>query len=91
MLPLIQQCHDAKREKKLSNRDIAEGSGVPLSTVNNFFRTADRSPCVDTAGSICAYLGISMDAFYGIQSPTAALPERPPEPEKCRQAIVHYA
>ena len=81
MLPLIQQCHDAKHEKKLSNRDIAEGSGVPLSTVNNFFRSVDRSPCVDTAGPICAYLGISMDAFFGIQPPPAAMSEQPPEPE----------
>ena len=50
----------------MTSQDIADQSGVPLSTVNNFFANALKSPSISTAGPICAVLGISMDEFFGI-------------------------
>lgn len=50
----------------MTAQDIADQSGVPLSTVNNFFANASKSPSINTAGPICAVLGISIDEFFGI-------------------------
>lgn len=50
----------------MTAQDIADQSGVPLSTVNNFFANASKSPSINTAGPICAVLGISLDEFFCI-------------------------
>ena len=76
MLSLIDQCRAAKEEKHITNKDIADGSGVPLNTVNNMFRATTHSPTLETLGPICAYLGISIDQFLGME-PTEDSP--PPE------------
>ena len=44
MLTLIDLCRAAKEERHLTNKDIADGSGVPLGTVNNLFRSSTHSP-----------------------------------------------
>ena len=59
-------CRDKKAALRMTAQDIADQSGVPLSTVNNFFANASKSPSISTAGPICAVLGISMDEFFGI-------------------------
>jgi len=50
----------------MTAQDIADVSGVPLSTVNNFFASASKSPALYTTAGICAALGISLDAYFGI-------------------------
>ena len=65
MLTLIDLCRAAKEERHLTNKDIADGSGVPLGTVNNLFRASTHSPTVETIGPICAFLDVSMDGFFG--------------------------
>lgn len=61
---------DVCREKKIAlgmtAQDIADASGIPLSTVNNFFAHASKSPALYTTAPICAALGVSLDAFFGI-------------------------
>lgn len=59
-------CREKKAALRMTAQDIADQSGVPLSTVNNFFANASKSPSISTAGPICAVLGISMDEFFGI-------------------------
>ena len=59
-------CRDKKTALHLTAQDIADESGVPLSTVNNFFANASKSPSINTAGPICAVLGISLDEFFDI-------------------------
>ena len=76
MLSLIDQCRAAKEEKHITNKEIADGSGVPLNTVNNMFRATTHSPTLETLGPICAFLGISIDQFLGME-PTEDSP--PPE------------
>lgn len=63
----IQDVCKAKRDALgMTIQDIAEASGIPLSTVNNFFTHASKSPYISTVGPICAVLGVSLDEFYGI-------------------------
>ena len=76
MLSLIDQCRAAKEEKHITNKEIADGSGVPLNTVNNMFRATTHSPTLETLGPICVFLGISIDQFLGMK-PTEDSP--PPE------------
>ena len=59
-------CKDKKAALHMTAQDIADESGVPLSTVNNFFANASKAPSINTAGPICAVLGISLDEFFGI-------------------------
>ena len=60
-------CREKRIALHLTAQDIADASNVPLSTVNNFFANASKSPSINTAGPICAVLGISLDEFYGIR------------------------
>ena len=59
-------CRDKKAALHMTAQDIADKSGVPLSTVNNFFANASKAPSINTAGPICAVLGISIDEFFDI-------------------------
>ena len=59
-------CREKKAALHMTAQDIADQSGVPLSTVNNFFANASKAPSINTAGPICAALGISLDEFFGI-------------------------
>lgn len=59
-------CRDKKAALHMTAQDIADKSGVPLSTVNNFFANASKAPSINTAGPICAVLGISIDEFFNI-------------------------
>lgn len=63
----IQEVCKAKRNALgMTIQDIAEASGIPPSTVNNFFTHASKAPYISTVGPICAVLGVSLDEFYGI-------------------------
>lgn len=59
-------CRERKAALGLTSQDIADKSGVPLSTVNNFFAKASKSPALYTTAPICAALGVSLDAFFNI-------------------------
>lgn len=63
---LQEKCRRARGEKKLTAQDIADASGIPLSTVNNFFSNASKLPSIGTAGPICRVLGVSIDSCWGI-------------------------
>lgn len=63
----IQDVCKAKRDALgMTIQGIAEASGIPPSTVNNFFTHASKAPYISTVGPICAVLGVSLDDFYGI-------------------------
>lgn len=39
-------CRDAKLEQHITAQEIADQSGVPLSSVNNFFASTSKAPGV---------------------------------------------
>lgn len=59
-------CRIRKEELKLTYQDISDASGVPLSTVQNFFSKLSKAPSIYTGAPICKVLGISLDEVYGI-------------------------
>lgn len=70
---LQELCREAKDAQRVTLQALSDSSGVPLSSVNNFFAAASKAPSVYNAGSICASLGVSMDEYFGIRP--AAAPE----------------
>jgi transcriptional regulator with XRE-family HTH domain len=59
-------CRIRKEELKLTYHDISDASGVPLSTVQNFFSKMSKAPSIYTVAPICKGLGISLDEIFGI-------------------------
>lgn len=59
-------CRIRKEELKLTYQDISDASGVPLSTVQNFFSKLSKAPSIYTVAPICKVLGISLDEIFGI-------------------------
>ena len=59
-------CRIRKEELKLTYQEISDDSGVPLSTVQNFFSKFSKSPSIYTVAPICKALGISLDESFGI-------------------------
>lgn len=54
-------CRIRKEELKLTYQDISDISGVPLSTVQNYFSKLSKAPSFYTVVAICKALGISID------------------------------
>ena len=65
-------CREKKAALRMTAQDIADASGVPLPTVNNFFAHASKSPALYTTAPICAALGVSLDEFFGISDKMTA-------------------
>lgn len=59
-------CRIRKEELKLTYQDISDASGVPLSTVQNYFSKLSKAPSFYTVVAICKSLGISIDKTYEI-------------------------
>ena len=59
-------CRIRKEELKLTYQDISDASGVPLSTVQNFFSKLSKAPSIYTVAPICKALGISLDEVFEI-------------------------
>lgn len=66
-------CKEARNRLGLTNQDISnrisERFGIEdfsINTVNNFFSERSKATTIYTTGYICAVLGISIDAVFGI-------------------------
>lgn len=62
-------CRERKEEIRWTAQMVSDESGVPFSTVNNFFCNTHRKPTLDTTGMICQVLGVSLDRYFNIQPP----------------------
>lgn len=67
-------CRAARNRQGLTNQDISnrisDRFGIEdfsVNTVNNFFSERSKATTIYTTGYICAVLGISVDAVFGIE------------------------
>lgn len=67
-------CKEARNRMGLTNQDIADRiserfsiDAFSVNTVNNFFSDRSKATTIFTTGYICAVLGISVDAAFGIE------------------------
>ena len=56
-------CRIRKEELKLTYQDISDASGVPLSTVQNFFSKMSKAPSIYTVAPICGAASVSVTAW----------------------------
>lgn len=59
-------CREARDRLNYTNQDIADKTGIPLSSVKNFFAGTSKAPSVINAGLICKFLGVSLDDYFEI-------------------------
>lgn len=59
-------CREARDKRSYTSQDLEDITGIPVSTINNFFATVSKAPNVYNAGAICKALGVSMDKYFGI-------------------------
>lgn len=63
---LQEVCREARDRLNYTNQDIADETGIPLSSVKNFFAATSKAPSAISAGLICKFLGVSLDDYFGI-------------------------
>lgn len=65
-LELRDICRKAKDDHGYTAQDLEDMTGIPASTIGNFFATTSKAPNVYNAGAICKALGVSMDRYFDI-------------------------
>lgn len=65
-LELRDICRMAKDDHGYTAQDLEDMTGIPASTIGNFFATTSKAPNVYNAGAICKVLGISLDKYFDI-------------------------
>lgn len=66
VLQIKEALKEQRDEKKMTNQDIADKSGLSLNTVTNYFSSRSKAPSIYTVGPLCASLGVSLDRYFGI-------------------------
>lgn len=64
---LKELCREARDRQNITIQDLADETGISISTIGNFFATKSKAPNVYNAGAICAALGVSLDEYFGIE------------------------
>ena len=57
---------EARDRQNITIQDLADETGISISTIGNFFASKSKAPNVYNAGAICAALGVSLDRYFGI-------------------------
>lgn len=65
-----------KEKSGLTNQQIADKSGVPISTVTRVFNGQTDNPAYRTIADIVIAIGGSLDALEGIEHPQEKTPEK---------------
>ena len=73
---LAQKLNQLKEKRGLSNQQIADKSGVSLSTVQRIMSGQTASPSYQDVADIVVALGGSLDAMEGIEHPQEKTPEK---------------
>lgn len=66
---IIKMLKELKSLKQLTNQQIADLSGVPLSTVSRIFNGQTENPNIQTIADIVGAMGGSLDELLGIRQP----------------------
>lgn len=63
---LKELCREARDRQNITIQELADETGISISTIGNFFASKSKAPNVYNAGAICAALGVSLDRYFGI-------------------------
>ena len=71
-MPYVEKLKMIKKEKGLSNVEIAKISEIPLATVTRVFNGQTPNPTFETISRISIAMGTSLDEIVGLKQPEAA-------------------
>lgn len=77
-----------KDERKLTNQQISDGSGVPLGSVSGIFSGQTTRPAFEDVVSILDFFGVSVDDFLGRSHAQSSPSSTEPPPV---QQPVHFS
>lgn len=88
---VVNKCLEKKEKRHVTFDQISDISGIPLSTTYAFLKKTSQNPSLITGGAICAALGVSLDAIFGIEDEEMSSEEisRVREEAKQNEAILH--
>ena len=66
---LWQRLKAAKEASRKTNQQIANETGISISTISKFFSGASSAPSVFNIAALCICLGVSLDDLMGIRPP----------------------
>ena len=64
---ILAKLKEIKTEKNLTNQQIADLSGVPISTITRVFNGQTDNPNIETIEDIARGMGVSLEAVTGIK------------------------
>ena len=68
-MPYIEYLKRLKEDRKLTQAQIAELSGIPLATISRLLHGTTASPTLDTLTPVVIALGGSLDEMMGLKIP----------------------
>lgn len=81
---MLKKLKKLKEESHMTNQQIADASGVPLSTVNRILSGQTLNPSFITISSMIRSMGGSLDDFFDGES----VPDSLPESADCNDDII---
>ena len=64
---ILAKLKEIKAEKRLTNQQVADASGVPLSTVTRIFNGQTDNPNIETIEDIARGMGVTLEDISGIK------------------------
>ena len=64
---ILAKLKEIKAEKRLTNQQLADASGVPLSTVTRIFNGQTDNPNIETIEDIARGMGVTLEDITGIK------------------------
>lgn len=68
-MPYLEKFSQIKKQKNLTNAEIAEVSNIPLATITRIFNGQTPNPTFETISQIALALGVSLDELSGLNTP----------------------
>lgn len=68
-MPYVEKLKTIKKDKGLTNKQIADLGNIPLATVTRVFNEATMNPTFETIIGIAKAMGVSLDELVGFKQP----------------------
>lgn len=68
-MPYVEKLKMIKKEKDLSNAEVAKIADTPLATVTRIFNGQTPNPTFETISRIAIAMGVSLDELVGLKQP----------------------
>lgn len=85
-MPHLEKLKMIKKDKELTNSEIATLSNLPLATITRVFNGQTPNPTFETISHIAIAMGVSLDELVGLKQP-----DEPPIPPPIENTLNTYS